>query len=256
MTKRCRGTFLPADICAYGGILRAASADKSRLAPPYCKYLHWYGRTFGNQVATAIAVRLARSGKVRVADANKVIWLACARYATHPNTTVNSVHLDGLGVAVLGGYGNAVASVCGSRIRLDVEWALHEARDAKRAHSLVDWREVWFEGASGYAAQKPCRWCGTLLQFREHWVRRDDKTIRCNSYDCRRMDYLEHRPQSRGGINLTPAQREGLDKEAWPTQRAINYLILRAKELKHGCKPTHDVRRRASNHRSDGRRSA
>ena len=88
---------------------------------------------------------------------------------------------------------------------------------------------------------KPCKWCGQRIEFKPKWVDGYGK-IRCNAPDCRRMSYLEHRPQSRGGIDLTPAQRKELDRDAWDTQRAINYLNLRAKEIRNGRRTNHDVR--------------
>lgn len=97
------------------------------------------------------------------------------------------------------------------------------------------------------APKKPCRWCGKQVFYRNSWVAWDG-TVRCNSRDCRRIDYLAYRPQSRGGVDLTPNQRKGLDHEAWDVQRAINYLLLIAKEEKrNGRKSTCDVRRRAAN---------
>lgn len=92
------------------------------------------------------------------------------------------------------------------------------------------------------APQKPCRWCGKPVIFKPEWLAWYDKTVRCNAPDCRRMDYLKDKPQSRGGIDLTPVQRRSLDPEAWNTQRAMNYLQLRAKELKRGRSTNHDLR--------------
>lgn len=88
---------------------------------------------------------------------------------------------------------------------------------------------------------KPCRWCGKRVEFKPHWVDWRGQ-IRCNAPDCRRMSYLAEKPQSGGGIELTPAQRKELDREAWDTQRAINYLNLRAKEIRNGRRTNHDVR--------------
>lgn len=88
---------------------------------------------------------------------------------------------------------------------------------------------------------KPCKWCGKRVEFKPKWVDWHGQ-IRCNAPDCRRMSYLAEKPQSRGGIELTPAQRKVLDREAWDTQRAINYLNLRAKEIRNGRRTNHDVR--------------
>ena len=97
------------------------------------------------------------------------------------------------------------------------------------------------------APVRKCRWCAAPTLFKEHW-KRYDGSIRCNRPDCRRLDYLENVPQSRGGIDLTPRQRQHLDREAWPTQKLINYLMLVAKEKKHGRKPTDDIRGRTPRH--------
>jgi hypothetical protein len=80
----------------------------------------------------------------------------------------------------------------------------------------------------------PCRWCGIPTTYSDKWRRNYDRSIRCNAPDCRRMDYLEHTPQSRGGIDLTPRQRRSLDGEARKTQKMINYLLLVAKEKRIG----------------------
>lgn len=88
---------------------------------------------------------------------------------------------------------------------------------------------------------KPCRWCGKRIEFKPSWVDHHGR-IRCNAPDCRRMSYLEHTPQSRGGIDLTPNQRKHLSWEAQDGQKAINYLMLRLKELKHGRSTNHDLR--------------
>jgi len=107
------------------------------------------------------------------------------------------------------------------------------------------------------APKLPCRWCGTLVFYKESWLRGQvfgtSGTVRCNGPDCRRMDYLQYIPQSRGGIDLKPDQRKALSPEAWPTQRALNYLELRAKEIKRASRTSHDLRRRAPDHRPDHR---
>lgn len=93
------------------------------------------------------------------------------------------------------------------------------------------------------APKMPCAWCGMQTFFRESWFSRfGNRKIHCNAPECRRAHHLQHIPQSRGGIDLTPSQRKSTSREAWDTQKAINFLILRVKEIKRGSRKHHDVR--------------
>jgi hypothetical protein len=92
------------------------------------------------------------------------------------------------------------------------------------------------------AKKKPCRWCDRPVFYKDKWIKWNG-TVRCNSAVCRRIDYLQDIPQSRGGIDLTPAQRKASPREAWDTHRAINYLALVAKETKRANRSAnHDIR--------------
>ena len=109
------------------------------------------------------------------------------------------------------------------------------------------------------APARVCAWCGCRVYLSFSWEqdpRNKYKSIHCGSRDCRRMNYLQDVPQSRGGIDLTPAQRDKTAYEARDTQRAINYLLLIAKEKKRASRNNHDVRRRAQNHSGHGCQSA
>lgn len=121
-------------------------------------------------------------------------------------------------------------SVCGSRhamgIRENGKWSAFGSETIRAATKDIKIHPQQV---------KPCRWCGEKVFFKKQWVEYDG-TIRCNAPDCRRMDYLQNIPQSRGGIDLTPTQRNALDREAWRTQKAINYLNLRLKEVRKSCK--------------------
>lgn len=108
-------------------------------------------------------------------------------------------------------------------------------------------------------AKRPCRWCGSVV-----WYRESDRFslihgwphpgVHCNSRDCRRMSWLADKPQSKGGIELTPSQRASLQYSAWDTQRAINYLNLVAKEIKRARKQNPSDLRRCSSHGSANHR--
>lgn len=92
------------------------------------------------------------------------------------------------------------------------------------------------------AKTKPCRWCGDRIEYKESWLKWGG-LVHCKKPDCRRMEYLKNIPQSRGGIDLTPRQRDLLKGPAQDTQRALNYLQLIAKEVKrNGRKSIDDVR--------------
>jgi hypothetical protein len=122
------------------------------------------------------------------------------------------------------------------------EWWTHENRTfvPSQKWTLRD-VERRLERWKANVKKKPCRWCCKPTVYKDQWQRYDG-SIRCNAPDCRRMDYLEHVPQSRGGIDLTPAQRRELVPQAWPQQRAINYLLLRSKELKRATRANHVIR--------------
>lgn len=82
-----------------------------------------------------------------------------------------------------------------------------------------------------------CRWCGSSVFVGDSWKSyRKYSGYHCGSIDCRRMDFLAGKPQSRGGIDLTPGQRSLLGREAYDSQRAINYLMLVTKEVRKKCK--------------------
>lgn len=94
----------------------------------------------------------------------------------------------------------------------------------------------------------PCKWCGRRVFPKPSWPEfqctkgYSARGVHCNSKDCRRMNWLQNTPQKRGGIDLTPRQRASLDYEAWDTQRALNYLLLIAKEKTHGSNSARHVR--------------
>lgn len=184
--------------------------------------------------------RLARSGRLPVSDANRLLVKVCNRYSKAPKRTYEANEVSGYGYLVIGDNGNPSASAPCWVARVAAEEATDEAQAFDIPHCDLKTRMVWLEGR--YEQQKECRWCGEPTLFRESWISKADGSIRCNRRDCRRLDYLQHTPQSRGGIDLTPNQRKALSREAWNTQKTINYLALVAKEAKRGRKSNHDVR--------------
>lgn len=105
------------------------------------------------------------------------------------------------------------------------------------------------------APKLPCRWCGTMVFYKDSWLgephhnglgaywwNSSAKTVRCNSRTCRHLDYLRFIPQSKGGIDLTRKQRDGLSWDSWDGQRALNYLAIVAKEIKRASRANHVVR--------------
>ena len=120
--------------------------------------------------------------------------------------------------------------------------AIDEAKTERRAHSDTDTRKTWIEGGDSYQTLIPCKWCSKPVLFNPAWKHRSESDVHCNGRDCRRMDYLQHKPQSRGGIALTPRQRKEVGREAWDTQKAINYLLFKVKETKRASRANHDLR--------------
>lgn len=85
----------------------------------------------------------------------------------------------------------------------------------------------------------PCRWCGSRVIVTDKMEKKGlykHYGAHCNSYDCRRMSHFWKIPQSKGGIALTPKQRQTTLYEAWDSQIAINYFLQVTKEVKRKCK--------------------
>lgn len=238
MTKR-DGTFLPQVIDAWGGIENWTSGNRDAIKRHSSKYPLHYDSSRPATICGWIMTRLARDGRLTVKQANAMLYMAAMRYSGCPERTYEARRFEGVGLLVLNKNGQPVASVCKWDVREACSEATELAQQSDTPHSDMQTRMLWRDGK--YTELKSCRWCGEPVQFKEHW-KQHDGSVRCNRRDCRRMDYLQHTPQSRGGIDLTPRQRQGLSYEAWNTQKTINYLALVAKESKRGRKPNHDVR--------------
>lgn len=238
MTKR-GSVFLPQVIDAWGGIDNWFSGNRERWKSQSKRYEITYDSSKPARICGWIMQRVARSGRVSVESANRLLYKAAMRYSGAPERTYEAQRFDGMGRLILDDRGFAAASVCIWDVCLACQDATEEAQQAGAVHSDFKTRMLWRDGK--YEELKTCRWCGEPVKFKEHW-KQADGSVRCNRRDCRRMEYLQHTPQSRGGIDLTPRQRQGLSYEAWNTQKTINYLALVAKEAKRGRKPNHDVR--------------
>ena len=203
------------------------------------------------------AVRLGygRALKYSNADAIARCVFRYVRRFNLPCNTVKQWNALVLMVAKRAGFTHhaTLESVCiqhSRNARLDWRWSA--CSDVKCPRPFAKWSR--YDVASRLeriklvaAKRKPCRWCGVRVHFKPSWLTKYDDSVRCNAPDCRRMDYLRRIPQSRGGIQLTFRQRELLpqhtnNSEFATAQMSINYLILRAKEVKHGRKSAHDVR--------------
>lgn len=104
-------------------------------------------------------------------------------------------------------------------------------------------RLIFYRPTIGIAVAKwlPCRWCGCRVYYKESW-KDYYGNVRCNGPDCRRIEYLQNKPQSLGGIDLTPRQRKSTPTQAWATIKVANYLALKAKEKRNGRKKHHHQR--------------
>jgi hypothetical protein len=241
MTKRSSAVFLPQVIAAWGGIDCWLGGDREGARRDPKRYPLFYDGSRPATICGWILKRLSRSGRVTVKAANVLLYRAAVRYSGAPERTYAAMKIAGYGWLVLNKNGNPAASVPIWSTLHAVDAATEEAQARRLAHSDVQTRMLWRAGGDRYEELKACRWCGEPVQFKEQW-KEADGSVRCNRRDCRRMDYLRHTPQSKGGIDLTPRQRQGLSYEAWNTQRTINYLALVAKEQKRGRKSNHDVR--------------
>jgi hypothetical protein len=239
MTKRNSGVFLPAAIDAWGGIDNWISGNRDALKVRGRRYKTYYDVSFPATVCHWVMVRMARDGRLSVEQANALLWKVAQRYSGAPTRTYETRKIHGMGRLVINEYGNASASLWLIAARKASESATDEAQRIDAPHSDMQTRMLWRDGK--YTELKPCRWCDEPVQFREHW-KAFDGSVRCNRRDCRRMEYLQHKPQSKGGIDLTPRQRQAVNGEAWNTVKTINYLALVAKEQKRGRKSNHDVR--------------
>lgn len=143
-----------------------------------------------------------------------------------------------------------------------IAYKLRKEQDGQNLYTKWPQFELWHVAFPNFkvipinsAPKLPCRWCGKPVYFKDSWLGEpihgadgrywwstSNKTVRCNGRYCRHMDYLRFKPQSKGGIELTPKQREGLSPDAWDGQRALNYLALVAKEIKRASRANHVVR--------------
>lgn len=76
-----------------------------------------------------------------------------------------------------------------------------------------------------------CKYCGRVVFPKDTW-KREHVTFHCGGRDCRRIEYLSNVSQSRGGVDLTPAQRRAYPYRSHNSVRVINYLSFLAKEQK------------------------
>ena len=250
MTKRDSTIFLPQVIDTWGGIENWICGNRERFRPYGNRYSYGF-QSAPARICSSIATRLARSGRVPVGVANALLRRAAFRYSGAPQRTYEAQQIDGLGFLVTLDNGCITASFTPWHGRRACDNATEKAQEEDIPHSDMETRLFWRDGR--YQQCAPCRWCGEFVQFKQSW-KESDGGVRCNRRDCRRIDYLRYKPQSKGGIDLTPKQREALgrNREAWDTQRTINYLLLIAKEAKRGRNPNHDVRRHPPrNHRHD-----
>lgn len=238
MSKRS-GVFLPQVIDAWGGIDNWISGNREHLKVFGRRYATTYDTSRPASICTWIMARLARDGRLTVKQGNAMLYMVAMRYSGRPERTYEARKFEGMGMLVLTEDGQPVASLRTWDVALASLNAVNGAMESNTPHSDMQTRMLWRDGR--YTELKQCRWCGEPVQFKEHW-KAHDGSVRCNRRDCRRMEYLQHKPQKHGGIDLTPRQRQGLSYEAWNTQKTINYLALVAKEAKRGRKPNHDVR--------------
>lgn len=138
----------------------------------------------------------------------------------------------------------ALESMCRSRLDEVQNLYFNDGNKLRHAWGIQrDHRPIFLRVERGIE----CRWCGATIFPKASWEKHqwDHKTYNgyhCGSRDCRRMNYLQDVPQSRGGIDLTPSQKRALDYKAHDGQRALNYLQLVAKEIKRGSRANHVVR--------------
>ena len=96
----------------------------------------------------------------------------------------------------------------------------------------------------------PCKWCGRLGFFAEEIAAyrkvkdglQDGR--RCNSRDCRHIDWLSRTSAGKGGIGPNRKDYEiSKSEEYLNTVITINYLVMKSKEFKkNGRKSTYHVR--------------
>ncbi len=239
MTKRDSSVFLPHVIDAWGGIDNWCSGNRDAIKPHSSKYPMYYDSGRPGNICGWIMSRLARDGRLTVKQANAMLYMAAMRYSGAPERTYNARRFDGMGKLVIDDQGHPAPSVGKWEVREACSGATELAQQQDTPHSDMQTRMLWRDGK--YTELKCCRWCDQPVQFKEHW-KAFDGSVRCNRRDCRRMEYLQHKPKSKGGIDLTPRQRQAVNYEAWNTVKTINYLALVAKEQKRGRKSNHDVR--------------
>jgi hypothetical protein len=240
--------FLPRAIYTWGGIECWLNGDRSRMCLSGNKYPLWYDASGPRTIILWVLRRLAKSGKVTVTQANDIIWKICQKYSGAPNRSYDAAKIDGFGYLVIDENDHINASFQDYKVRMAARLATQNAMDEGLPHSDIESRLIWRAGGTKYEELKPCRWCQTPVLVNPKWKKSYNGTVRCNSRDCRRIEYLQHVPQSRGGIDLTPTQRKATEYAAQDTQKVINYLVLITKETKRANRANHDLRRCAANH--------
>jgi hypothetical protein len=225
--RRGWSTFLPRAICAFDGIENFLRHEIGPVPTP-SKYPNYYNKTIIQTIGIYLKERLARSGKVRVSDANRILWIACMRYSRNPERSYESMSIEGAGTVVLNKYGNAVGS-----------FDFYDAREqvAKATQAPVGpWSDRQTRRLSATFAL--CRWCQRFVDTtrftKTHW----DGHF-CESRLCRHLSWLAYTPISRGGIGLTYKQRASAPGEHADVLRLSNFLSLKAKQAK---RKTHEQR--------------
>lgn len=236
--------FLPFVIDIWGGIENWQSGNRENMYRGKIRYSNIYNGSPQQRILNALKKRFARSGRFRVETANRLLWEACCRYSGAPERSFEAGKLDGIGVVVTNQHGVVVPSCSFWDIAMSWEHNISSVAP----YSVIGTRKVpLWDGWTAEAAeaaklgiaytsidaapQAPaCRFCGQFVnttRFRRHHDR-----PHCQRRECRHMAWLANTSQSRGGIDLTPRQRNATPAVLFDQVRVINYLSAKAAEAK------------------------
>lgn len=208
--------FLPRLIDVWGGIENYLSQNRQHMYLGKCSpVMHYVSNV--QMICALLGARLARSGKFPVEAANELLWKACLRYSGAPSRSFERARLRGTGVVVLNRWGDAEASLCYIEVR--DKWR-DEAEKAEANHIPFVWTD----------SPERCRFCGAPVE--KYRFKKTHHDYFCARPECRHMAWLADRPQSRGGIDLTPTQRKTTARTLWDQVRVLNYLNAKAKQAR------------------------
>jgi hypothetical protein len=230
----------PADL-KHSGILslewfKKRNKDRGRIEFEYRSlwFLSWEGPT-GFSIVEKIADKIIGNKSVK-ASAYADLLMRIAKTIYENNTPLSTFRRNRV---------DFFTSPCGSKNHFGIRHA--------DGDYLTEWSCYFKLKTIIQIAAVPkatCKWCGKMFFHKasvsEHRNVKSGQQCghRCNSRDCRHIDWLSRTSEGKGGISPKRKDYEiGTSEEYLSTVIAINYLVMQSKEIKkNGRKSTYHVR--------------